>query len=948
MSPQEEIFHAALALPPAGRASYIAQACAGRPDLQRSVQELLQAHEAAENFLEQPPAGQFAGAEHLSDEQVGDRIGRYKLLEKIGEGGCGRVYMAEQEEPIRRLVALKIVKLGMDTREVIARFDSERQALALMEHPHIARVLDAGATATGRPYFVMELVRGVKITEFCDENRLPLPERIALFIDVCHAVQHAHQKGIIHRDLKPSNILVTTHDGRPAPRIIDFGIAKALHRPLTQQTLFTAYAQFVGTPDYMSPEQAAMSDWDIDTRSDIYSLGVLLYELTTGQTPLARRDLLEAGLDEMRRHIREVEPPRPSQRVQALDPATLTTAARARRAKPAQLPTLLHGELDWIVMRCLEKERDRRYDTALNLAADLRRHLNHEPVEAGPPGRLYRLGKFVRRHRAPVVATTVAVLGLLTFSVVLSVLHMRLHIAQRAAANEAANSREVLEFLQADLLGQAGVDGVPVWDMRVRDMLERAEIRIDERFAGRPLLEAQVRAAYAATSERLGDYPRMQSHLEKAVLIRTRALGPEHPETLASQCSLARALGYRNQLAQARALYTRVLEGQTRVLGADHPDRLATLSALAWVTLHSGQHRTAAGEAQAAYDACLAALGESHIETIRAAQVLATALYENFQPAKAEQLAAENLALCRRTLGDSHRLTFNSLTTLGLIYQRQRKHAEAEALHREAFAIKQRLLGPEHPSTLISANNIAYALQEQGGQTGKLEEARQLLESVLETKRRVLGPEHPSTLSSVDVLALTLRKMGRLEEAAAHYHFAAGAQERQLGPTHPSTLRSLRQLATTYRLQNRLAEAEAILVRLVDHGRALGNDHVMVIAARGELGRVLILRQRPAEALPVLLQAQRDLTASTMEPNAERLAILKALIGEALADLGRHAEAEPKLLEAHREMEAINPSNPELRMQRRRTAAALAALYRATDRPSEAEAWTKRAGPGRP
>jgi len=945
MPSEESIFHAALALPPANRPPFLLEACADNPELLRNVRELLRAHEVSGGFMEKPPVADLPGAELALEEKPGGRIGRYKLLEMIGEGGCGRVYMAEQEEPIRRRVALKIVKLGMDTREVIARFDSERQALALMEHPNIARVLDAGATATGRPYFVMELVRGQKITAFCDEQQLSLVQRISLFIEVCHAVQHAHQKGIIHRDLKPSNILVTLHDGRPAPRIIDFGIAKALHQPLTDKTLFTAYAQFMGTPDYMSPEQAALSDWDIDTRSDIYSLGVLLYELTTGQTPLTRRTLLEAGMDEARRQIREVEPPSPSRRLQTLDPATLTNTARARQTRPAQLPSLLAGELDWIVMRCLEKERSRRYDTALSLAADLRRHLQHEPIEAGPPSRFYHARKFIRRHRAPVVAGAIAVLSLFTFTVVLSVQHMRLHIAQRAAATEAANSREVLEFLQADLLGQAGVDGVPIWDMRVRDMLERAEIRLEQRFSGQPLLEAKMRVAYATSSERLGDYRRMQVHLEKAALIQSRELGPVHADTLATHHALARSYGYQSQNEKARTLYTRVLEGQTRVLGPNHPDRLATLGALAWVTLHSGQHAAAIEQARAAYDASLTALGAEHIETIRIQMVLATALYENFQPNLAEKLAEENLALCRRALGDNHRLTFNSLTTLGLIYQRQRKHAEAEALHREAFAIKKRLLGPEHPTTLISVNNIGYALQEQSGSPGKLEEARQTLETVLESSRRVLGPEHPSTLATTDVLALTLRKLGRLDEAATHYHFSAAAQERQLGATHPSTLRSLRQLAVTYRLQNRFAEAETILVRLVDHGLSLGNDHIMVIAAREELGRVLILRQRPAEALPVLQQAQRDRAQSKTEPSSARIAIVKSLVGEALTDLGRHADAELHLLEAYREIEAIKPPDPELRMQRRRTAQALVTVYRATNRPADAETWAKLAAP---
>ncbi|HYC70694.1 MAG TPA: serine/threonine-protein kinase [Opitutaceae bacterium] len=948
MRSEEQIFHAALALPPHERPAFLARACAGDPGLQRGVEELLRAHDAAE-ALEHSPVRELAPAAGRPDEVPGDRIGRYRLLELIGEGGCGRVYMAEQDEPIRRLVALKIVKLGMDTREVIARFDSERQALALMEHPNIARVLDAGATATGRPFFVMELVRGVRITDFCDEHRLPLAERIALFIEVCHAVQHAHQKGIIHRDLKPSNILVTLHDGRPAPRIIDFGIAKALHGPLTDRTLFTAYAQFLGTPDYMSPEQAAMSDGDVDTRSDIYSLGVLLYELTTGQTPLTRKELGEAGLDEVRRRIREIEPPRPSRRLQTLDPPTLTTAARARGLKPAQFPAVLHGELDWIVMRCLEKDRRRRYDTAQNLAADLRRHLRHEPVEAGPPGRLYRLGKFVRRHRLPVTLGSATVMAFVAFTTVLAIQHVRLRRAERAAAAEAASSREVLDFLQTDLLGQAGAESVPVWDMRVRDMLDRAEVRLDERFAGRPLVEAQVRAAYAATNERLGDYARMQRHLEAAVRIRARELGPEHPETLAVQSDLARALARRYQLADAERHYELLLAAQRRVLGRHHPDYLDNLSARARLTLRQGRNAEALAQANAAHDEALAALGADHAVTLRAAHVRALVLDESYQRAAAKAVAVENLARCRRTLGDDHALTLSARSLLGLILQHLRDHAGAEAHQREVWATQQRLLGPDHPNTLIAANNLAHVLQEQAD---KLEEARQLLGSVVEAKQRVLGTEHPSTLGSIDVLALVLRKLGRLEESAAQFHFAAAAQERALGATHPSTLRSLRQLAVTCRLQNRLAEAEAILVRIIEAGLTLGDDHVMIIAAREELGRVLVLRQRPAEALPVLRQAQRDRLRANIEPNPERAAVVNALLGEALADLGRLAEAEPLLRESLREIEAIRPSNPELRMQRRRTAASLAGLLRALDRPAEAQGWAQQAGaapgPGRP
>ena len=420
-SPEVAVFAAASDLPVDQRGAYLDQACAGDVALRRQVEALLKVHDDAGNFFEklasvaQPTAveGAMPGSTGtirlpgIATEKAGDRIGRYKLLQQIGEGGCGVVYMAEQEEPVRRRVALKVIKLGMDTKSVIARFEAERQALALMDHPNIAKVLEAGATETGRPYFVMELVRGIKITDYCDQNNLSTVARLELFIQVCQAIQHAHQKGIIHRDIKPSNILVADHDGVPVPKIIDFGIAKATtDQRLTDKTLFTAFEQFIGTPAYMSPEQAKLSGLDIDTRSDIYSLGVLLYELLTAKTPFEAKRLLEAGLDEVRRIIREEEPLRPSTRLQMLDAAEQTTLAKHRQSDPPKLAHLIRGDLDWIVMKALEKDRSRRYETANGLAADIQRHLANEPVAACPPSNFYRLQKMVRRNKLVVAAIT--------------------------------------------------------------------------------------------------------------------------------------------------------------------------------------------------------------------------------------------------------------------------------------------------------------------------------------------------------------------------------------------------------------------------------------------------------------------------------------------------------------------------------------------------------------
>ncbi|MGB2821992.1 MAG: serine/threonine-protein kinase, partial [Phycisphaerae bacterium] len=402
---EKAIFGAALAKESREeREAYLRRVCGGNAELLARLRALLEAHEEAGDFLEQPALGEGVTLDVAPlTEGPGTIVGRYKLLEQIGEGGMGMVYMAEQTEPVRRRVALKIIKLGMDTKQVVARFEAERQALALMDHPNIARVLDAGSTETGRPYFVMDLVRGIPITEYCDKNKLATFQRLELFMQVCRAVQHAHQKGIIHRDIKPSNVMVSLHDGKPVPKVIDFGIAKAMNQRLTEKTLFTGYAQMIGTPAYMSPEQAEMSGLDVDTRSDIYSLGVLLYELLTGTTPLEEKRLRRAGYNEIQRIIREEEPPRPSVRLSTMK-ETLTSVAAHRGTDPVRLGRLVRDDLDWIVMKALEKDRTRRYETPSNLAEDIRRHLGHEPVTAGPPGAAYRLRKFVGRHQVGVGA----------------------------------------------------------------------------------------------------------------------------------------------------------------------------------------------------------------------------------------------------------------------------------------------------------------------------------------------------------------------------------------------------------------------------------------------------------------------------------------------------------------------------------------------------------------
>ena len=463
---EKEVFERALEFEsPEERLEFIQDACADDAVLLARMRALLQAHDEASRFLPDAPGADrepTLAVPPPDDAALGDRIGRYKLLQKIGEGGCGGVYMAEQEEPVRRRVALKVIKLGMDTKSVIARFEAERQALAMMDHPNIAKVFDAGATANGRPYFVMELVRGVKITEYCDRNNLSTRDRLDLFIKVCQAIQHAHQKGIIHRDIKPSNILVTLNDGVAVPKVIDFGIAKATEGRLTDKTFFTQFEALLGTPAYMSPEQAVMTSLDIDTRSDIYSLGVLLYELLTGSMPFDAKELMASGIDAMRQTIREKEPVRPSTKLSQ----TLVAADVRRLKSPSSDPpgseeevrasshrllriketiTLLRGDLDWIVMKCLEKDRTRRYETANGLAADLKRHLNNEPVVARPPSAGYRFQKAFRRNKlvyTSAAAIAVALLLALVFSGASYVRERKTRVSEQAQRQEAETQRQ--------------------------------------------------------------------------------------------------------------------------------------------------------------------------------------------------------------------------------------------------------------------------------------------------------------------------------------------------------------------------------------------------------------------------------------------------------------------------------------------------------------------------
>jgi serine/threonine protein kinase/tetratricopeptide (TPR) repeat protein len=785
---EEAIFYAAVKLKsPVERSAYLKGACGNDIDLLRRIEALLSARDAEDDFLKVPA---FDADTTLNDspliEGPGTMVGRYKLLQLIGEGGFGVVYMAEQQEPIRRKVALKIIKLGMDTKQVIARFEAERQALAIMDHPNIARVFDAGATDTGRPYFVMELVKGVPVTEYCDKNNLDTRQRLELFIDVCKAVQHAHQKGIIHRDIKPSNIMITLHDSKPVPKIIDFGIAKATQHRLTEKTLFTEYRQFIGTPEYMSPEQAEMSGLDIDTRTDIYSLGVLLYELLTGSTPFESDKLRSAAYDELRRIIREDEPPRPSTRLKTLGD-TLTGIAKHRHAQPGELCRIIRGDLDWVVMKALEKDRTRRYETASELAMDIERHLRDEPVSAGPPSVRYRLHKFVRRHRTVVASGLLVVAAIVGGLVVSTTMYfraeqaLRMEAAARAEAERQAGvSQAVNEFLNKDLLASFDPYKARGREVTVMEILDTAAEKLEGKFKDAPSIDASIRDTLGTTYMNLGKYKAAEPHLERALELRRSQFGGEHPDTLKSMADLGLLYNYQGRYNEAEPLFAKALEIRRRVLGEENPDTLWYMGDLGWLYVSQGRYN------------------------------------------EAEPLFVKALEIRRRVLGEENPDTLNSMNSLGELYSRQGRYNEAEPLFVKALEIRRRVLGEEHPDTLESIHSLGWMYCNQG----RYNEAEPLFVRVLEIQRRVLGEENPDTLNSMSSLGDLYSRQGRYDEAEPLFPRALEGKRRVLGEEHPNTLLSMTDLGWLYCNRGRYNEAEPLFVKTLEiQRRVLGEEH---------------------------------------------------------------------------------------------------------------------------
>lgn len=781
-------------------------------------------------------------------------FGQYKLIRRLGEGGMGQVWLAEQTAPVQRQVAIKLIKVGLYDAELLQRFRAERQSLAMMDHPAIAKVFDAGATRDGQPYFVMEYVAGVPITAYCDDKHLTIKQRLELFIKVCEGVQHAHQKAIIHRDLKPANILVTEVDGKPVPRIIDFGLAKAVGPQAGGETLMTQVGGFVGTPGYMSPEQADSSVQDVDTRTNVYSLGVVLYVLLTGDEPFDSSRWKKQPLHEVLRQLREVDPPSPSTKVRTETQASRTNSAM-RGVQLKQLEHLLHGDLDWITMKALEKDRSRRYSTPTELSADIARYLANEPIVARPASQAYRLQKYVRRHRVGVAVAAGLVLLLAGFAVMQAVQVRRVTLERDRAARERDRANRITDFM-LQIFKVSDPSEARGNSITARELLDKSSTDIDTGLANDPELQAQMLQAMGEVYSGLGLRSRAETLLTRAVDIRRRALGPDNPDTLDSMSRLSWTFYLEGRYPDAEKLQRETLAAQQRVLGNDdamtdqsiaqladtleeegrypeaeqldrelleidrrfHPQdsrslMLATRN-LGWTLSLEGHYGEAEKLLRQALDLYQRNLGADHPETLKTAAQLGQVLKDERHLREAEELLRQTIDIERRVLGPEHPSTTESIDTLATTLLEAGRYAEAEPLYRQALEIQLRTLGPDHRSVLATITSLGNVLMREN----RFADAEKLFRQALETERRVLGPEHPNTLQTMVNLGNALMEEGHYSEAEKVYLEALHGEQRALGPEHPETAMAAYNLGCVAAHQGHKAEAISFLTQAVDHG----------------------------------------------------------------------------------------------------------------------------------
>ncbi len=907
MTPEEwarvkEIVDAALDLPSQREREFVASACAGDLTVQVEVERLLRTERGRlTGFLERPawaegsahvasPAPSIPDTSALSPQD--GSIGPYQLLQLLGSGGMGEVWLAQQTQPVSRRVALKLIKAGMDTREVVARFESERQALALMDHPGIAKVFDAGSTSQGRPYFVMEYITGVPITDYCDQHKMTVRQRLELFFQVCEAVQHAHQKAIIHRDLKPSNILVSEVDGKPVTRIIDFGIAKAVAQELTAEKQFTRTGVILGTPAYMSPEQAGSGGADVDTRTDVYSLGAVLYELLVGVRPL---DFHNLPSDEIRRQLEKTDTPRPSTKLRTLgDKSSLT--AQDRGCDPPSLLRQLRGDLDAITLKALEKDRSRRYASPSDLATDIGRYLRSEAVLAVAPSTTYRARKFVRRYRGALLIGSAFALVLIVAAGV--------SLRQSIRANrEAAAAQAVNDFLQHDLLSQAGPRAqwergdVVDPDLKVRTALDRAAAGIAGKFARQPEVEASIRDTIGQTYMDLGLEMNAQEEFQQALDLRRRMLGAEDSSTLKVGSQLAEALSYDGRYVEAEVLIGQVLNSQRRVLGAEHPDTLHSM----WILANNDRQEGKYAEAEALFTQLLQpsrrVFGPEDARTLDCMDRLAELYLREGKYRQAEDLNAQVLEMRRRVLGPDDPDTTRSMNILGNVYEAEGRFTQAETVYRQIWDIRRRVLGSEHGFTLGAPNNVA----EIESLEGKYADAEALDSQLLEIRRRTLGPEVSDTLLSMGALARDYALEDKYSSAEALFAQTLEIERRVLGRESWVTLDALSDAAFMYQREGEYAMAENYAAEVLAAERhTVGSDSPVTMDAAAALASAYLSEGKFTESEPLAREALRFY--QTNQPDSWQRFRAETLVGASLAGQKKYADAEPLLTEGYHGM----------------------------------------------